>query len=80
MTEINAAEARKDFFNVLEKVTLYNGLTKVKTKSGNAIIMSEEEFDSLQETFYLMSILGMMDSIKQGINTPISDCVKIEEL
>lgn len=41
----------------------------------NAILIAEEDWNSIQETLYLYSIPGMVDSIIEGGNTSIEDCV-----
>ncbi|MCI4625098.1 MAG: hypothetical protein L3V56_03960 [Candidatus Magnetoovum sp. WYHC-5] len=38
------------------------------------MLVSEEEWRSIQETLYLISIPGMRESIIQGINTPVEAC------
>ncbi|MBP0012285.1 MAG: type II toxin-antitoxin system Phd/YefM family antitoxin [Roseofilum sp. SBFL] len=43
--------------------------------AGNAIVISEKEWNALQETLYLQSIPGMSESIKEGRQTLIEDCV-----
>ncbi|MBP0010533.1 type II toxin-antitoxin system Phd/YefM family antitoxin [Roseofilum sp. Belize Diploria] len=43
--------------------------------AGNAIVISEKEWNALQETLYLQSIPGMSESIKEGGQTLIEDCV-----
>jgi PHD/YefM family antitoxin component YafN of YafNO toxin-antitoxin module len=44
--------------------------------AGNAIVISEKEWNSLQETLYLKSIPGMSESIQEGGQTPIEDCIE----
>jgi len=41
----------------------------------NAILIAEEDRNSIQETLYLYSIPGMVDSIIEGGKTSIEDCV-----
>jgi len=42
----------------------------------NAVLISEEDWAAIQETLYLLSIPGMRESIKEGLQTPISECSK----
>jgi PHD/YefM family antitoxin component YafN of YafNO toxin-antitoxin module len=39
-------------------------------------MVSEEEWRSIEETFYLMSHKATCEAIKEGLNTPASECVK----
>ena len=34
----------------------------------------------MDDTTYLNSIPGMADSIKEGINTPLSECINLDEV
>jgi hypothetical protein len=35
---------------------------------------------TLDDSEYLSSIPGMMDSIEEGVNTPLSECVPLEKV
>ena len=39
-----------------------------------------DEWNSIQETLYLISIPGMMASIQEGRETPLAECVPISEI
>ncbi|MDR2202130.1 MAG: type II toxin-antitoxin system Phd/YefM family antitoxin [Clostridiales bacterium] len=80
MTNFDATQAHDKFFDLLKDVTERNEIAKIVGKTGNAIIMSEDEYNSISETLYLMGIPGMWKSIIEGINTPISECVEINEI
>ncbi len=41
----------------------------------NAVLIAESDWKSIQETLYLYSIPGMVESIIEGGNTPLEDCV-----
>ncbi len=43
-------------------------------KRGNAVLISEEDWNAISETLHLMSIPGMAESIKEGMKTPVSEC------
>ena len=80
MIEYNSTHVRNNFFKVIENVSVNNDITKITSRTGNIVMMSEEQFSSLQETLYLMGIPGMEQSIIEGMNTPASECVEINEL
>ncbi|MFM7382316.1 MAG: type II toxin-antitoxin system Phd/YefM family antitoxin [Microcystaceae cyanobacterium] len=44
----------------------------------NAVLIAEEDWNAIQETLYLYSIPGMVESIIEGGETPIEDCVSEE--
>ena len=79
MTSVNATNFRKNLFEYLNSTLDYNDIIQVSTKNGNAIVMSEEEYNSLIETLYLLSHPGTRQEILSGMATPLSDCVPLEE-
>jgi len=40
----------------------------------NAVLVSREDWDAIQETLYLLSIPGMRESIREGMETPAEQC------
>jgi len=80
MLNINATNFRKNVFNLLEQTIKYNEPVNVSTKDGNAVILSEEDYNSLTETLYLSSVTGMKEKITEGLNTPISELVSESEV
>ena len=62
----NVSVLRKDLFNSIDNVIEYNERITVNTKKGNAVIISEEEFNSMIETIYLVSQPGLLEKIKKG--------------
>ena len=43
-------------------------------QTSNAVLLSESESPSVQETLYLLSVPGMRESIREGMATPIEEC------
>lgn len=41
-------------------------------ETSNAVLLSESESPSVQETLYLLSVPGMRESIREGLATPIA--------
>ena len=75
MINTNITNFRKDIFGMLEQTVKYNETINVNTKDGNAVIISEEDYNGLMETLYLSSIPGMKEKIVEGLKTPIEDCI-----
>ena len=76
MATTNITELRKNLFSTIDSVIKYNELVQVTTKSGNAIIISEEDYNALLETVYLMSQPGLVSKIKEGEKEDISEMKK----
>jgi len=43
-------------------------------KRANAVLIAENDWRSIQETLYLLSIPGMRESIRAGLNTSVEEC------
>lgn len=78
MTNINATNLRKNLFEYLNSAVEYNDVISVNTKKGNAVIMSEEDYNSMQETLLLLSIPGMKERLDEGVSATIEDCEDFE--
>jgi antitoxin YefM len=73
MTTITATEARKLLYKLLDDVSGSHEPVQITGKRGNAVLVSQEDWDSVQETLYLVSIPGMRDSILAGMAAPIAE-------
>lgn len=51
----------------------------IKGKRNSAVLVSEEDWQAMEDTLYLASIPGMLESIKKGSETPLKDCITLEE-
>lgn len=64
MTAINATSARKNLYQLIQDVnTNSTPITITNSRGKNAVLLSEDEWNAIQETVYLNSIPGMVDSI-----------------
>jgi PHD/YefM family antitoxin component YafN of YafNO toxin-antitoxin module len=75
MTSVNITNFRKSIFSILEQTIKHNEPISVNTKAGNAVIISEDDYNGLMETLYLSSIPKMKETITEGLKTPLSECV-----
>jgi prevent-host-death family protein len=73
MTTITATEARKLLYKLLDDVSGSHEPVQITGKRGNAVLVSQEDWDSVQETLYLVSIPGMRESILAGMATPTAE-------
>ncbi|MEG3903080.1 hypothetical protein QUB19_12785 [Microcoleus sp. B4-C5] len=48
----------------------------IAAQSSNAVLFSEADSASVQETLYLLSVPGMRESIREGLATPIEECAR----
>ena len=53
---------------------------EARQEDGNAVILSEEDYNSLMETVYLSSIPSQREKIIEGLNTPLEECLPENEV
>ncbi len=78
MINTNATNFRKQLFELIEQTVKFNEPVNISTKNGNAVLISEEEYNNLMETLYLTSVPGMKEKLLDGVNTPIEECDDFE--
>ncbi len=76
MKNINATEARKQLYRLLDEVTVSSEPVQITGKRSNAVLLSEDDWLALQETVYLLSIPGMRESIRESLATQLEDCAE----
>ena len=80
MTTTTITNFRKNSFFMVENAIRFNEPVTITTKSGNAVLISEEEYNGLIETVYISSISGMKEKLIDGMNTPLSETVAETEV
>jgi len=73
MKTLSATKARKEIYRLIDETSETHEPIQITGKRGNAILISEDDWRSIQETLYLSSIPGMQESIIEGLRTPIED-------
>jgi len=75
MKHLTANSAKKDFMLIIDNVVKQGETVSIATDEGAAILVSQEEWNSMIETLRIQSIPGMTESIMKGRATPISECL-----
>ena len=64
MSTINMTNARANLYQLVSDVNVgFNPITIVNNKGKNAVLISEDEWNSIEETLYLSSIPGLVNNI-----------------
>jgi len=64
MSTINITNARANLYQLVSDVNVgFNPITIVNNKGKNAVLISEDEWNSIEETLYLSSIPGLVNNI-----------------
>lgn len=80
MTNINITNFRENIYELLESTIKYNEPINISTKNGNAVVLSEEDYNNLMETLYISSVPGLKEDIIEGLKEDIKDCVDEKEV
>ena len=80
MTNINITNFRKDIYALLEQTIKYNEPINISTKNGNAIVLSEEDYNSIMETLHIMTVPGLKDEIIKRANDKDDEYVDESEV
>jgi antitoxin YefM len=76
MNILNATEARSKLYRLIDETAENHEPIVITGKRRNAVLISEEDWNAISETMYLLSVPGMRESIKEGLNEKLSDCSK----
>ena len=73
MTILNATEARSRLYKLIDEAATTHQPIVITGKRGNAVLISEEDWNAIKETLYLLSIPGMRESIVDGMQEAYSE-------
>jgi prevent-host-death family protein len=73
MTTISVTDARSKLYKLMDQAREESEPILITGKRGNAVLVSEDDWRSIQETLHLISIPGMRESIIEGMAEPIDD-------
>lgn len=76
MSSRTASEARAQLYRLIDEVAESHEPVLITGKRNSGVLVTEEDWQSIQETLYLTSIPGMRKSIQKGLKTPLKNCVK----
>jgi prevent-host-death family protein len=76
MHTLTASEARANLYRLLDQTSETHQPITISGKRNSAVLVSSEDWESIQETLYLLTVPGMRESIKQGMAEPIENCSK----
>ena len=74
MPTLTATEARSKLYRLIDEAVTCHEPIVITGKRGSAVLISEDDWRSIQETIYLLNIPGMRESILEGLGTPIEKC------
>ncbi len=73
MSTLTASEARANLYRLIDEAAESHTPIRITGKRNSAGLISEEDWASVQETMYLLSVPGMRESIKEGMDSPVEE-------
>lgn len=71
---LTASKARAQFYTLLDETNASHEPVLITGKRSKAVLVAEDDWRAIQETLYLLSVPGIRESIREGIDTPVSEC------
>ena len=73
MTTLTASEARANLYRLIDEAAESHVPIRITGKRNSAVLVSEKDWASVQETMSLLSVPGMRESIKEGLDAPVEE-------
>ncbi|HSG30900.1 MAG TPA: type II toxin-antitoxin system Phd/YefM family antitoxin [Thermodesulfobacteriota bacterium] len=74
MKRIKIEQANMYLDTLIDEVTESDEPILIEANGRNSVLVSEQNWRSIQETLYLLSIPKMRESIRDGMAEPLDDC------
>lgn len=74
MTGITAREARSKLYRLIDETAESHQPIFIMGKRNKAVLVSEEDWSAIQETLHLLSVPGMRESIREGMDSAVDEC------
>jgi antitoxin YefM len=76
MNTMDASEAGEKLYQLLDETARDHEPLLITGPRSNAVLVGEEDWNSMQETLGVLSVPGMRESIRDGLETAVEDCEK----
>ncbi|HJD56256.1 MAG TPA: type II toxin-antitoxin system Phd/YefM family antitoxin [Rickettsia endosymbiont of Pyrocoelia pectoralis] len=79
MAIYTSSQARANLFNLIDETNKTHEPIYIKGKRNNAVIISEQDYEGLQETLAIYSVPGLVERILEASKEPLEECISHEE-
>jgi antitoxin YefM len=76
MTRITVSDAEGKISRLLNEASDTHRPVLITGPRSSAVLVGEADWKAIQESIYLLSIPGMRESIREGLDEPVSACDK----
>lgn len=70
MKTMSATRAREQLYRLIDEVADSSEPVQITGRRANAVLVSEDDWRSIQETLYLSAIPGLKESLIEAHNAP----------
>jgi prevent-host-death family protein len=74
MPTLTASEARANLYRLMDQTAESHEPVLIAGKRNDAVLVSAEDWQAIQETLFLLAVPGMRESIKAGLAEPVDAC------
>jgi prevent-host-death family protein len=76
MVILAASQAHANLYRLIDQIAESHQPIYIAGKRTSAVLVSTEDWESIQETLYLLAIPGMRESLKAGMAEPLGESTK----
>ncbi len=76
MTTLTATQARANLFKLLDQAAQSHEPIQITGRRKNGVLISEEDYQAIQETLYILGVPGMRESLMTATKTPLKSYSK----
>jgi len=76
MTVLTASEARANLYRLMDQAAESHEPILIAGKRTSAVLISQDDWQAIQETMFLLSVPGMRKSIRDGMAEPLTESAK----
>lgn len=80
MESINVTNARQDFYNLISNVNASHRPVRINGKNGNAVLLSEDDWNAIEETLFLHAVPGLVEKINSSESESLDSMVNADDL
>ena len=78
MRNVNISNFRREIFTYINQAIEFNEPINISAKTGNAVVLSEQEYNGLVETLYLLGNPTVRNELLDGMKAKASDLIDID--
>lgn len=66
MSTINVTTARSNLYRLIDQVSEESRPVRIAGQRSTAVLVSEEDWEAIQETLHLQAVPGLVDSVRRA--------------